>query len=139
MRPDAHEYSFSLGTTLKLGKAATFEVRDWTMRSFQPKKLMMNAATWGFVTIDMLLVDSVDILVDERGEDRFPCRDALAFSHIDEELRVCGVDIISPPCRHGVYLRGRYTGLIPDPRARTYRFCVTLRGIDLEPREEPVR
>jgi len=108
-RIKVERYTMGIHVEVVLGSPSTAGVSDWTRCTFKPERLIANAPCEGMFEIESATVDEVDVMCTEQGEERFPSRDAYFFLYDST-----GRTIDAPVCEHGVGMRVRYTGKLPD-------------------------
>jgi hypothetical protein len=147
-------YSMSVAYRLTLGEPQQFDASQWTMTAFKPQFISTNALAPGFVILESVVADAVELLWDETFYDAsnkplvYP--DAWDFrpgmppkdlnNQTEEEISDFHDSLergtIRAPnvrvCDHGISMFGRYTGLVPPNLGRkkgdAYTFIVSLRG-----------
>lgn len=110
-------YSMSLPAELILGEAKFFHVRERVGLEFEPHGFSANAPCKGFVTLENVYVDNVDILLKDDGSEAFESHDAFHFNPNNGNKLIVG-----RRAAHGLSMRIRYTGLIPPKYTPGQRF-----------------
>ncbi|MFI5246186.1 MAG: hypothetical protein ACHQQR_13215 [Gemmatimonadales bacterium] len=111
-------YARGLNATIVLGTPSTFEMRDWTERTYDVDSYEVNAPCPGFVFLIRVSIDGDDVLGDADAVDAFANRIGAPAKFRPRH------------CEHGASVSGRYSGLVPEgmPSGVPYMVNVCLEG-----------
>jgi hypothetical protein len=125
-----------VGVDLILGKPQDFEVSQWTRTDFEVEYIVANAPVLDFVMVQGVQVDVFELLYDHecdpKTKDPFYALDAFDFTprgvYPNDEPKHHKVE--PTLCKHGVSIRGKYTGLVPEGHQAgdKFKFIVGFKG-----------
>jgi len=98
-------YSMGIAAPLVFGVASDFEVQQWCDIDFQPDRATTNVSCPGMVVNLEAQVDNVTVIGFSELIDAYVFSASRPSS--DDKFK-------SPVMRHGMKMRGKYTGLVPD-------------------------
>ena len=124
-------YSFTLTAVLTLGEPQEFGTKEWTMRKFEVRNVLSNAPCPGFAILEDVVADGIALSPFQAAT-----VDAYAF-----RMQEGGLEVDSVLCDHGMAMRGKYSGLIPEGLSPGQKFVltITLQGPTGESLKSPKR